>query len=335
MTRTPERQPAAGPDHLPAVAHANEAPHSSAIPLPAPQRPWPSVGWVDDFMSWFLYGHETWLVAVLKGVPLFLFVYFLMTYMPNYVYYLITVELPFLRLSNDLGFLMANAVAGGNFTLLVILAFGIQAARGRRGFGWSFIRFPSSSGSTTCWSCIPLMLFNLAGGSSGPLRLPAPGGRLRGHRGRPGRRPASTSTSSTCASPSATPRRPPGSAAIRPSARILAPPASRLVGHRRCRRRHPHRSRALGAVPARRPSCVRRLRRRPPVRRGGRGPCDGDLCHWPYAGAGGRPAWRRAASPTREPPATGTCWPPRSASSSRPCWHSPSFGPSVGWGVTS
>ena len=56
------------------------------------------VGWADDFMSWFLYGHETWLVAVLKGVPLFLFVYFLMTYVPNYVYYLITVELPFLRL---------------------------------------------------------------------------------------------------------------------------------------------------------------------------------------------------------------------------------------------
>ena len=27
-------------------------------------------------MSWFLYGHETWLVAVLKGVPLFLFMYF-------------------------------------------------------------------------------------------------------------------------------------------------------------------------------------------------------------------------------------------------------------------
>ena len=90
-------------------------------------------GWADDFMSWFLYGHETWLVAVLKGVPLFLFVYFMLTYVPNYVYYLITVEIPFLRFSDDFGFLVANGVAGGNFALLVILAIGIQAARGRRG----------------------------------------------------------------------------------------------------------------------------------------------------------------------------------------------------------
>ena len=42
---------------------------------------------VDDFMSWMLYGSETWLVAVLKGVPLFLFMYFLIFYIPNYVYY--------------------------------------------------------------------------------------------------------------------------------------------------------------------------------------------------------------------------------------------------------
>ena len=62
-------------------------------------------------MNWFLYGHETWLVAVLKGVPLFLFIYFLMTYVPNYVYYLITVELPFLRFSDDVGFLIANGVS--------------------------------------------------------------------------------------------------------------------------------------------------------------------------------------------------------------------------------
>ncbi len=52
------------------------------------------LGWADDFMSWFLYGHETWLVAVLKGVPLFLFIYFMLTYVPNYIYYLLTVELP-------------------------------------------------------------------------------------------------------------------------------------------------------------------------------------------------------------------------------------------------
>ena len=31
---------------------------------------------IDDFMSWMLYGQETWLVALLKGVPLLLFIYF-------------------------------------------------------------------------------------------------------------------------------------------------------------------------------------------------------------------------------------------------------------------
>ena len=36
-------------------------------------------------MSWMLYGSETWLVAVLKGVPLFLFMYFVLFYIPNYV----------------------------------------------------------------------------------------------------------------------------------------------------------------------------------------------------------------------------------------------------------
>ena len=48
-------------------------------------------------MSWFLYGHETWLVAVLKAVPLFLFLYFVLFYVSNYIYYLVTVEIPFLR----------------------------------------------------------------------------------------------------------------------------------------------------------------------------------------------------------------------------------------------
>src|ERR687898_848630 len=78
------------------------------------------LGWSDDFTSWFLYGHETWLVAVLKAVPLFLFIYFVITYIPNYVYYLLTVEIPFLRLSDDVGFLIANGIAGGNFALLVV-----------------------------------------------------------------------------------------------------------------------------------------------------------------------------------------------------------------------
>ncbi len=127
----------------------------------------------DDFMSWFLYGHETWLVAVLKGVPLFLFIYFLMTYVPNYVYYLITVELPFLRLSDELGFLIANGVAGGNFALIVILAIGVQAARGRRGIGWSAIRiFVGLNYLMVVLLLIPLLAFNLAGGSFWPVRIP-------------------------------------------------------------------------------------------------------------------------------------------------------------------
>ena len=131
------------------------------------------LGWADDFMSWFLYGHETWLVAVLKGVPLFLFVYFMLTYVPNYVYYLITVEIPFLRFSDDVGFLIAMGVASGNFALIVILAFGIQAARGRRGFGWSFIRlFTGLNFLGTVLLLIPLLAFNLAGGSFWPLRFP-------------------------------------------------------------------------------------------------------------------------------------------------------------------
>ena len=131
------------------------------------------LGSADDFMNWFLYGYETWLVAVLKGVPLFLFVYFLMTYVPNYVYYLITVELPFLRLSDDLGFLIANGVAGGNFALLIILAIGVQAARGRRGVGWSAIRlFVGLNYLMVVLLLIPLLAFNLAGGSFWPVRIP-------------------------------------------------------------------------------------------------------------------------------------------------------------------
>jgi hypothetical protein len=130
-------------------------------------------GRADDFTSWFLYGHETWLVAVLKGVPLFLFVYFLLTYVPNYIYYLLTVEIPFLRFSDDFGFLVANGVAGGNFALLVVLAVGVQAARGRRGFGWSFIRvFVLLNYLFVVLLLIPLMAFNLAGGSFWPLRIP-------------------------------------------------------------------------------------------------------------------------------------------------------------------
>jgi hypothetical protein len=129
-------------------------------------------GWADDFMSWFLYGHETWLVAVLKGVPLFLFVYFMLTYVPNYVYYLLTVELPFARFSDDVGFLLANGIAGGNFALIILLAVGVQAARGRRGLGWSAIRiFILLNYLFTVLLLVPLLAFNLAGGSFWPVRI--------------------------------------------------------------------------------------------------------------------------------------------------------------------
>ncbi|MGH2427623.1 MAG: hypothetical protein ACRDGV_01875 [Candidatus Limnocylindria bacterium] len=128
------------------------------------------LAWADDFMSWFLYGHETWLVALLKGVPLFLFVYFLLAYVPNYVYYLVTVLIPFLRFSDDVGFLVAAAVVGGNFTLLIVLALWTQAARGRRGFGWSFIRiFDLLQYLFVVLLLIPLLAFNLAGGTFFPV----------------------------------------------------------------------------------------------------------------------------------------------------------------------
>ena len=130
------------------------------------------LGWSDDFMSWFLYGHETWLVALLKGVPLFLFVYFMVFYVPNYVYYLLTVEIPFLRFSDDVGFLVANGVGMGNLALIVVLALLVQAARGRRGFGWSAIRiFVLLNYLFSVLLLIPLMAFNLAGGSFWPVRF--------------------------------------------------------------------------------------------------------------------------------------------------------------------
>ena len=127
------------------------------------------LGWSDDFMSWFLYGHETWLVALLKGVPMFLFIYFVLTYIPNYIYYAVTNVIPFLRFSEDVGYLVVAVVVGGNFTLLIVLAVAIQAARGRRGFGWSFIRiFVLLNYLFVVLILIPLLAFNLAGGTFFP-----------------------------------------------------------------------------------------------------------------------------------------------------------------------
>ena len=126
----------------------------------------------DDFTSWFLYGHETWLVAVLKGVPLFLFMYFILFYVSNYVYYLVTVEIPFLRFSEDVGFLIANGVGMTSFAAIIVLALLVQAARGRRGFGWATIRiFVLLNFLLTVLVIIPIMAFNLAGGSLWPVRI--------------------------------------------------------------------------------------------------------------------------------------------------------------------
>ena len=131
------------------------------------------LGWSDDFMGWFLYGHETWLVALLKGVPIFLFMYFFIFYVPNYLYYLVTVEIPFLRFSDDVGFLVANGVGMTNLALIIVVALLAQAARGRRGFGWSAIRiFVLLNFLLTVLLLIPGMAFNLAGGSFWPPRFP-------------------------------------------------------------------------------------------------------------------------------------------------------------------
>ena len=130
------------------------------------------LAWSDDFMSWFLYGYETWLVAVLKAVPLFLFMYFALFYVSNYIYYLVTVELPFLRFSEDVGFLIANGIGMGTFTAIIVLALVVQGARGRRGFGWSAVRiFVMLNYVLTVLVIIPIMAFNLAGGSFWPPRI--------------------------------------------------------------------------------------------------------------------------------------------------------------------
>ncbi len=127
---------------------------------------------IEDFMNWMLYGYETWLVAVLKGVTLFLFMYFLIFYIPNYVYYAVTLYV--LVFSKDVGFLIANLVGGGNFTALIVMAVWAQAARGRRGFFWSLIRYlVFLQFLLTVLVLIPFMVFNLGGGSLIPPIFPA------------------------------------------------------------------------------------------------------------------------------------------------------------------
>jgi len=121
---------------------------------------------LDDFMSWFLFGHETWLVATLKGVALFLYVYFLLAYVPNYVYYGVTQYIPFIGFSAEVGFVIASGVGGGNFLILIVVGIWTQAARGRRGFAWILIRMIDLLQVLFVFLLlIPLLAFNMAGGS--------------------------------------------------------------------------------------------------------------------------------------------------------------------------
>lgn len=137
------------------------------------------LAFVEDFMNWLLYGYETWLVALLKGVPLFLYVYFLLTYVPNYAYAFATQialspDASFgFNFSPDVGFLVANGVGATNFAILVILVVWTQAARGRRGFFWQLIRVIDFLQLLfVLLLLIPAMAFNLAGGSLVPPRFP-------------------------------------------------------------------------------------------------------------------------------------------------------------------
>jgi hypothetical protein len=60
-----------------------------------------------------------------------------------------------------------------NLTLILILALVAQAARGRRGFVWSAVRiFVWMNYLLTVLLIIPIMAFNLAGGSLWPPRFP-------------------------------------------------------------------------------------------------------------------------------------------------------------------
>jgi hypothetical protein len=133
------------------------------------------VGLIDEFMSWLLFGRETWVVALLKGVPLFLFVYFLLTYIPNYVYYLSTQYI--LKFSDDVRFLLAAVIGGGNFTLIIVLGLLAQYSRGRSGPGWTLLRvFLFLNLLLILLLLIPLLAFNLAGGTFIPtpvITLPA------------------------------------------------------------------------------------------------------------------------------------------------------------------
>ena len=130
---------------------------------------------IDDFMSWLLFGYETWLVALLKGVPLFLYTYFLLAYVPNYVYYGFTQYIGFLKFTPETGFIFAFSTGAANFVVLIILGMWTQAARGRSGFAWSLIRVLDFLQLLFVFLLlIPLLAFNMAGGTFFPATGESP-----------------------------------------------------------------------------------------------------------------------------------------------------------------
>lgn len=131
------------------------------------------IGEADDFATWLIFGSETWLIAAMKAVPMFLFIYWLFTYVPNSVYYGITQYIPFLQLSAEVGFIVANGVAWTNVVLVVILGIAVQASRGRQGPGWMLLRlFVLANYVAVVLLLIPYFVFNVAGGHFIPLSLP-------------------------------------------------------------------------------------------------------------------------------------------------------------------
>jgi hypothetical protein len=131
------------------------------------------IGEADDFTTWLLFGSETWLIATMKAVPLFLFIYWLFTYVPNSIFYGVTQYIPFLQFSAEVGFIIANGVAWTNVVLIVVLAFVVQASRGRQGPGWTLLRlFVLANYVAVVLLLIPYFVFNVAGGSFIPLELP-------------------------------------------------------------------------------------------------------------------------------------------------------------------
>ncbi len=129
-----------------------------------------AVGLFDDWVTWLLFGHETWLVAMTKAIPLFLFVYFMTCYVSNYSHYLLT---KYMHLPDGVGFIVANGVAWTSFALIVAGALVVQASRGRRGPIWTLVRL--AVGLTyigIMLVIVPFMAFNLAGGSLIPPVFP-------------------------------------------------------------------------------------------------------------------------------------------------------------------